>query len=151
MTGHIAPERIAITLTRFKTAAYGVLGADPKAIIENSLEKFRGSSLANSCRNSIIPIKLIEIPEKESSSRDWGQRSVSLVGALNMYFLSPSKSDWASSLPSPVVGMLVCPPMFWPPSNSVESWSAMYRLAYEQIMDALAPSSFQRAIEPSMN
>jgi hypothetical protein len=108
-------------------------------------------SLANLCRASIIPINLIEIPEKESSSKDWGQRSVSLVGALNMYFLPPSKSDLASSLPSPIVGIVVCPPMFWPPSNPVESWSAIYRLAYQQLMDALAPSSFQRAIEPSMN
>jgi hypothetical protein len=41
--------------------------------------------------------------------------------------------------------------MFWPPSNPVESWSAIYRLAYQQLMDALAPSPFQRAIEPSMN
>jgi hypothetical protein len=49
------------------------------------------------------------------------------------------------------MGVLVCPPLFWPAMNQSESWTAIYRLAYEQLLAAFAPSKFQRAIEPSMN
>ena len=75
-------------------------------------------------------------------------------GALTMFFLRPSDFDQSmirgSAAPVPI-GILVCPPLFWPPSNQAESWSAIYRLAYEQLVAAFAPSAFQRMIEPSTN
>ncbi len=70
-----------------------------------------------------------------------------------MFFLPPSDFDRSTSLASgPVsIGVMVCPPLFWPPSNQAETWSAIYRLAYEQLIAAFAPSPFQRMIEPSAN
>jgi hypothetical protein len=70
-----------------------------------------------------------------------------------MFFLRPSEFDLSMSLGSEPVstGVLVCPPLFWPHSNQAESWSAIYRLAYEQLVAAIAPSAFQRMIEPSAN
>jgi hypothetical protein len=70
-----------------------------------------------------------------------------------MFFLRPSNFDQSMiSGPEPVsIGILVCPPFFWPSSNQAESWSAIYRLAYEQLSASLAPSPFQRMIEPSTN
>jgi hypothetical protein len=47
--------------------------------------------------------------------------------------------------------LLVCPPLLWPVQQSAESWQAIYRLAYEQLVIAIAPSPFQRALEPSLN
>jgi hypothetical protein len=74
-----------------------------------------------------------------------------------MFFLSPV----ALAGPEPSVAMLavmpvssgfmVCPPLLWPSQQPVESWSAIYRLAYEQFVIAFGPSRFQRAIEPSLN
>jgi hypothetical protein len=70
-----------------------------------------------------------------------------------MFFLPPSNFDQSMSLGSESVsvGVLVCPPLFWPTSHQAENWSAIYRLAYEQLMAAFAPSPFQRMIEPSAN
>jgi hypothetical protein len=70
-----------------------------------------------------------------------------------MFFLPPSDFN-PSTRPgseSVSIGVLVCPPFFWPTSNQAESWAAIYRLAYEQLMAAFAPSPFQRMIEPSAN
>ena len=41
------------------------------------------------------------------------------------------------------MGVLVCPPLFWPAIDQSESWAAIYRLAYEQLLSAFAPSNFQ--------
>jgi hypothetical protein len=48
-------------------------------------------------------------------------------------------------------GFVICPPLQWPAQQPAETWSAIYRLAYEQLIVAFAPSKFQRAIEPSLN
>ena len=70
-----------------------------------------------------------------------------------MFFLPPSNFDRSLNLEteSVAVGVLVCPPLFWPTSHQEESWAAIYRLAYEQLMAAFAPSAFQRMTEPSTN
>jgi hypothetical protein len=47
--------------------------------------------------------------------------------------------------------VVVCPPMMWQAPQTAESWHAIYRLAYEQLVTAFAPSPFQRALEPSLN
>jgi hypothetical protein len=39
----------------------------------------------------------------------------------------------------------------WQGQPSAESWTAIYRLAYEQLVIAFGPSRFQRALEPSLN
>jgi hypothetical protein len=41
--------------------------------------------------------------------------------------------------------------MMWAAAQTAESWQAIYRLAYEQLVTAFAPSPFQRALEPSLN
>jgi hypothetical protein len=46
---------------------------------------------------------------------------------------------------------LVCPPLAWQAQQSAGGWQAIYRLAYEQLIVAFAPSPFQRALEPSVN
>ncbi len=58
----------------------------------------------------------------------------------SMHTISPAGHQW-----------LVCPPLLWPAQQSAESWQAIYRLAYEQFVTAIAPSAFQRTIEPSVN
>ncbi len=63
--------------------------------------------------------------------------------------LSPSDSMHAQTGMTPL--LLVCPPLLWPAQQSADSWQAIYRLAYEQFVMAIAPSPFQRAIEPSLN
>jgi hypothetical protein len=70
-----------------------------------------------------------------------------------MFFLPPSEFVRSMSPGSGSFsgGVLVCPPLFWQASNPAEGWSAIYRLAYEQLMAAYAPSPFQRMIEPSAN
>jgi hypothetical protein len=70
-----------------------------------------------------------------------------------MFFLPPSVFDRSVSEGSgPVsIGVLVCPPLFWPQTDQAESWSAIYRMAYEQLIAAFAPSPFQRMVEPSAN
>jgi hypothetical protein len=42
-------------------------------------------------------------------------------------------------------------PIMWQGQPSAESWTAIYRLAYEQLVIAFGPSRFQRALEPSLN
>ena len=66
--------------------------------------------------------------------------SAHLDASDSMHTNSPAGHQW-----------LVCPPLFWPAHQSAESWQAIYRLAYEQFVTAIAPSAFQRAIEPSLN
>ena len=71
-----------------------------------------------------------------------------------MFFLRTSDLDTPVSGVdgAPVaIGVVVCPPLFWPAANQAESWTAIYRLAYEQLLAAFVPSKFQRALEPSMN
>jgi hypothetical protein len=73
-----------------------------------------------------------------------------------MFFLrpgGPSGLDQSASVPMLGVGpsALVCGPLFWPAQQSSESWAAIYRLAYEQLVTAIGPSRFQRALEPSLN
>jgi hypothetical protein len=70
-----------------------------------------------------------------------------------MFFLSSSdfNPSTRAGSESASVGVLVCPPIYWATSHQVESWSAIYRIAYEQLMAAFAPSPFQRMIEPSAN
>jgi hypothetical protein len=63
--------------------------------------------------------------------------------------IDPSDSMHASS--AATHPLLVCPPLLWPTQQSAESWQAIYRLAYEQLVMAVAPSPFQRALEPSLN
>jgi len=46
---------------------------------------------------------------------------------------------------------VICAPIMWQPQVSADSWTAIYRLAYEQLVIALSPSKFQRALEPSLN
>jgi hypothetical protein len=74
-----------------------------------------------------------------------------------MYFLHPialASAQPSVALLALVAGpsaVLVCPPLQWPGHQHGENWSAIYRLAYEQLMVAFAPSKFQRALEPSLN
>jgi hypothetical protein len=73
-----------------------------------------------------------------------------------MFFVRPADVDVSVSGVSAVsvagpMGIFVCPPLFWPVGNQAEVCTAIYRVAYEQLMAALAPSKFQRAVEPSMN
>jgi hypothetical protein len=74
-----------------------------------------------------------------------------------MFFLrpvGPSGLDQfaASQAAGPVAGQFViCAPMIWQAQPSAESWAAIYRLAYEQLVIAFGPSRFQRALEPSLN
>jgi hypothetical protein len=74
-----------------------------------------------------------------------------------MFFLrpvGPSGLDQsvAMQVPAPVFGQfLVCAPMMWQAQSVAESWTAIYRLAYEQLVIASGPSKFQRALEPSLN
>jgi hypothetical protein len=85
-----------------------------------------------------------------------GRLSDKLPGGHDMFFLHPIDGDstpqsvCAESVPM-TMGILVCPLMFWPPASQAASWTAIYRLAYEQLLAAFAPSPFQRALEPSMN
>jgi hypothetical protein len=74
-------------------------------------------------------------------------------GTLVMFFLrSVDFSQPAHLAPGPAsVGVIVCPLMYWAPSVHAEGWFAIYRLAHEQVMKAIAPSAFQRMVEPSMN
>jgi hypothetical protein len=70
-----------------------------------------------------------------------------------MFFLrspnsNPSMGAWSDSVS---MTALVCPPVFWPAANQADSWSAIYRVAYEQVVATFAPSAFQRMIEPSAN
>ena len=71
--------------------------------------------------------------------------------ALSMFYLNPSDSGQTTNLGSEAVGMMLCPPLMWPQSNQADAWLAIYRLAYEQLLAAFAPSPFQRMIEPSSN
>jgi hypothetical protein len=77
-----------------------------------------------------------------------------LPGSDDMYFLRSSDLDPSASgihgAPG-AIGVVVCSPLFWPAANQAESWSAIYRLAYEQLVAAFSPSKFQRSLEPSMN
>jgi hypothetical protein len=76
-----------------------------------------------------------------------------------MFFLRPitsSVADQPVAMLALVNGssnsFVICPPLVWPAQQpSLESWSAIYRLAYEQLMIAFGPSRFQRAIQPSLN
>jgi hypothetical protein len=68
--------------------------------------------------------------------------------------VGPSGHDQsiAMQVPAQVSGQfLICAPMMWQAQSSAESWTAIYRLAYEQLVIAFGPSKFQRAIEPSLN
>ncbi len=77
-------------------------------------------------------------------------------GLFAMFFLRSSgpaplgPSDSMQTV-SPASMMLVCAPLFWPAQPTAENWQAIYRVAYEQFMVAIAPSPFQRALEPSLN
>jgi hypothetical protein len=74
-----------------------------------------------------------------------------------MFFLrpvGPSGLDQvaAAQAVGPVAGQfLICAPLMWQAQPSAESWTAIYRLAYEQLVIACGPSKFQRALEPSLN
>jgi hypothetical protein len=70
-----------------------------------------------------------------------------------MFYLRSPNSNQSMSAGSDAVSTtaLVCPPGFWPASNQADSWSAIYRVAYEQVVATFAPSAFQRMIEPSAN
>jgi hypothetical protein len=74
-----------------------------------------------------------------------------------MFFLrpvGPSGQDQvaASQAVGPVAGQFViCAPFMWQVQPSAETWTAIYRLAYEQLVIALGPSKFQRALQPSLN
>jgi hypothetical protein len=75
-----------------------------------------------------------------------------------MYFLRPvglSDLDQSAAI-SPVAGAMpgpfvICAPLLWQGQSSVDCWTAIYRLAYEQLLIAVRPSQFQRALEPSLN
>jgi hypothetical protein len=47
--------------------------------------------------------------------------------------------------------VLVCPTFSWPRSISPEILFALYKWSYQQAIATLAPSRFQRLLEPSMN
>ena len=74
-----------------------------------------------------------------------------------MFFLRASSpapldsSDSMHTISAVSPPLFVCPPLLWPAQQTAEGWQAIYRLAYEQFVMAMAPSSFQRAIEPSLN
>jgi hypothetical protein len=61
---------------------------------------------------------------------------------------NPSMNVWADAVS---MNVLVCPPLLWPSANQAHSWSAIYQLAYEQLIATFALSPFQRMIEPSAN
>jgi hypothetical protein len=46
---------------------------------------------------------------------------------------------------------VICGPIMWQTQPAAETWVAIYRLAYEQLVKAFGPSKFQRALEPSLN
>jgi hypothetical protein len=72
-----------------------------------------------------------------------------------MFFLrpvGPSGVDLSVQAVAPGSGQFViCAPLMWQSQPSAESWMAIYRLAYEQLVIAFGPSQFQRALEPSLN
>jgi hypothetical protein len=74
-----------------------------------------------------------------------------------MFFLRPVEPSLlgltacTQNVPQASNGFLICGPLLWPANQSGESWQAIYCLAYKQLVLALAPSPFQRAIEPSIN
>lgn len=68
-----------------------------------------------------------------------------------MFLLRPSDFDLPMCVRPESVAVMVCPALFWPPSNQAQTWSAIYHLAYEQLIAAFAPSPLQRMIEPSAN
>jgi hypothetical protein len=74
-----------------------------------------------------------------------------------MFFLRPvglSGLDQSAATGSvaPASGQFViCAPIIWQAQPWAESWTAIYRLAYEQLVIAFGPSKFQRALEPSLN
>ena len=65
--------------------------------------------------------------------------------------LDSSLQGVAGAVGTAPAGIVVCAPLLWPSTNPAESWTAIYRLAYEQGLAAFAPSKFQRALEPCMN
>jgi hypothetical protein len=70
-----------------------------------------------------------------------------------MFFLPPPSFDQSVVQgPAPVsVAVMFWPGQFCPPAIQAQNWEAIYRMAYEQLIAAFAPSAFQRMIEPSMN
>jgi hypothetical protein len=42
-------------------------------------------------------------------------------------------------------------PIVWQTQPAAETWVAIYRLAYEQLVNTFGLSKFQRALEPSLN
>lgn len=75
-----------------------------------------------------------------------------------MFFLrpvGPSGLDPSVAMHAVGVGagpfVVICAPIMWQAQPSAESWTAIYRLAYEQLVIAFGPSNFQRALEPSLN
>ena len=74
-----------------------------------------------------------------------------------MFFLrpvGPSGLDLSAAMQAVASGpgqFVVCAPIMWQMQTSAESWTAIYRLAYEQLVIAFGPSKFQRTLEPSLN
>ena len=68
-----------------------------------------------------------------------------------MFFIRPVGPSGLDHLPPcsrlrrfPVT-FLMFGPMMWQTQPTAESWAAIYRLAYEQLVIAFGPSKFQRA------
>jgi hypothetical protein len=70
-----------------------------------------------------------------------------------MFFVRPSNLEPPAILgPVPAsTAVAIWPVPFWAPAIQPQNWDAIYRLAYEQGLAAVAPSAFQRMLEPSMN